>query len=126
MKTSRIADEDSVSKEIKYIHTYIHSFWCSGSRQTLSLFGFLTITILLFNGAGLVTVTMIPVLSSRSIFCVSSCFTDIGDTMPLKCKFIDTKVVVFIKGSSCLLQFREVGISEWFEMSFEFFYLEWA
>ncbi len=23
MKTSRIADEDSVSKEIKYIHTYI-------------------------------------------------------------------------------------------------------
>ena len=24
MKTSRIADEDSVSKEIKYIHTYIH------------------------------------------------------------------------------------------------------
>jgi hypothetical protein len=26
MKTSRIADEDSVSKEIKYIHTYIHTF----------------------------------------------------------------------------------------------------
>jgi hypothetical protein len=25
MKTSRIADEDSVSKEIKYIHTYIHT-----------------------------------------------------------------------------------------------------
>ena len=25
MKTSRIADEDSVSKEIKYTHTYIHS-----------------------------------------------------------------------------------------------------
>ena len=23
MKTSRIADEDSVSKEIKYIHTYL-------------------------------------------------------------------------------------------------------
>jgi hypothetical protein len=23
MKTSRIADEDSVSKEIKYIHTYM-------------------------------------------------------------------------------------------------------
>ena len=26
MKTSRIADEDSVSEEIKYIHTYIHTF----------------------------------------------------------------------------------------------------
>ena len=26
MKTSRIADEDSVSKEIKYIHTYIHTY----------------------------------------------------------------------------------------------------
>ena len=27
MKTSRIADEDSVSKEIKYIHTYIHTYY---------------------------------------------------------------------------------------------------
>ena len=25
MKTSRIADEDSVSKDIKYIHTYINA-----------------------------------------------------------------------------------------------------
>ena len=35
MKTSRIADEDSVSKEIKYIHTYIHTSLCKISRHVI-------------------------------------------------------------------------------------------